>query len=399
MDLSISASKLDLGSLYAFLSQGQPIEEYALDLGGETEAQVRLYQEKGILSLEGRFGIKDGSIKNEDKNLLIDGMQVEIPFYYENPVRNNGGEDPELKKGYFSVNTFESPSLSVAPFQLDLHAGKNMFRLEPLTLDVFDGKARLGESVFSIDPEIPSFYGTLSFSLDGLDISKLPVQSEQFSLSGTVRADFPRVALSPDEIFTEGEAEVNMFDTSIFVENVKITKPFTKNRTISCDVKFDDLNLEKLTDSIPFGRVTGILRGEIKGLAFSYGQPESFILSLESVKEKGVPQKFSLGAVNDLSIISSGESSSLASNKGISRFISEFGYTKIGISCSLKNDIFTLNGTIREKGVEYLVKRSWLFGISVVNKKTRNRIRFKDMMDRLNRIGQSEGATTKKKEL
>ncbi len=399
LDLRITAAKLNLGSLYAFLSQGQPIEEFALELGGETEAQVRLRQENGILSLDGRFGIKDGSIKNEDTKLLIDGMQVEIPFSYENPVQNKGEDDPVLRKGYLSIHTFESPSLSVAPFQLDFHAGKNMFRLEPLTLDVFDGKARLGKSDFSIDPEIPTINGTLSFSLSGLDLSKLPVESEQFSLKGSVRADFPRVVLSPDAILTEGEAEVEMFDTSIFVGNIKITKPFTKNRTISCDVKFDDLNLEMLTDSIPFGRVTGILRGEIKNLAFSYGQPESFILSLESVREKGVPQKFSLGAVNDLSIISSGEGSSLASNKGITRFISEFGYTKIGISCSLKNDIFTLNGTIREKGVEYLVKRSWLFGISVVNKKTQNRIRFKDMMDRLNRIGQSEGATTKKKEL
>jgi hypothetical protein len=399
LDLSISASKLNLGSLYTFLSQGQPIEEYALALGGDTEAQVRLQQENGRLSLEGRFGIKDGSIKNEDKKLLIDGMQVEIPFYYENPVQKNSGKDPELRKGYFSVNTFESPSLSIAPFQLDFHAGKNMFKLEPLILDVFDGKAALGESVFSIDPEIPSINGTLSFSLSGLDLSKLPVESEQFSLSGTVRADFPRVMLNPDEILTEGEAEVEMFDTSIFVENIKITKPFTKNRTISCDIKFDDLNLEMLTNSIPFGRVTGILKGEIKNLAFSYGQPESFILSMESVKEKGVSQKFSLGAVNDLSIISSGEGSQLSSNKGLTRFVSDFGYTKIGISCSLKNDIFTLNGTIREKGVEYLVKRSWLFGISVVNKKTRNKIRFKDMMDRLKRIGESEGATTKKKEL
>ena len=55
--------------------------------------------------------------------------------------------------------------------------------------------------------------------------------------------------------------------------------------------------------------------------------------------------------------------------------------------------MFTLSGTIKEKGVEYLVKRSWLFGVGVVNKKPRNRIRFKDMMDRLKRIGQSEKAS------
>ncbi len=399
MNLEVSASKLNLGSLYSFLSQGQPIEEYALDFGGDAEAQVRMRMEGSGLSLDGQFWIKDGSVKNEDKNLLIEGIQADIPFYYENPVKESSGEDSFVKDGYFRVDKFESPALSLAPFQLDIHAGKNGFRLEPLTLDVFGGKATLGKAEFTIDPELPSINGVLSFFLSDLDLSKLPIQSEQFSLKGAVQMDFPRVELTPDEIITEGKAELEMFDTSILVENLHVSKPFTKNRTISCDIKFADLNLEMLTDSIPFGKVTGILKGEIKDLAISYGQPERFILSLESVKKKGVPQKFSLGAVNDLSIISSGEGSAVASNKGFTRFVSEFGYAKIGIFCSLKNDMFTLRGTIRERGVEYLVKRSWLFGISVVNKKTRNRIRFKDMTSRLERIGQSEGATTKKKDL
>jgi len=70
IDLSISATKLSLGSLYSFLSQGQPIEEYALDFGGDAEAMVRMRMENGGLSLDGQFWIKDGSVKNEDKNLL-----------------------------------------------------------------------------------------------------------------------------------------------------------------------------------------------------------------------------------------------------------------------------------------------------------------------------------------
>lgn len=399
VDLRVTATKLDLGSLFVFASQGTPIEEYALDLGGDAEAQVNLRMENNNLSLDGRFWIKDGSVINQDKNLLIDGIQVNIPFNYESSAGNGGAQETALEDGYLSIEKFETPYLSFEPFRLDLHAGKNRFVIDPLILDVFGGKAELGRSILTIDPELPSINGLLSFSLRDLDLSKLPVQSEQLSLNGTVLMDFPRVELNPDEIITEGKAEVKMFDATILVEDIKATKPFTKNRTISCNVKFDDLNLEQLTNTIPFGKVTGILKGEVKDLAISYGQPESFILFLESVKTKGVPQKFSLGAVNDLSIISSGESSAIAPNKGFTRFVSEFGYEKIGIYCSLKNDSFTLRGTIREKGVEYLVKRSWLFGISVVNKKPKNRIRFRDMMGRLERIGQSEEATTQKKDL
>ncbi len=399
VDLRITATKLDLGSMFVFASQGTPIEEYALDLGGDAEAQARLRMENNFLSLEGRFWIKDGSVINQDKNLLVDGIQVNIPFHYESLSGDGGSQDTVLEDGYVSIEKFETSSLSFDPFRLDLHAGKNKFVIDPLTLDIFGGKAELGKSVLTIDPELPSIHGLLSFSLSDLDLSKLPVQSEQIALNGTVLIDLPRVELNPDEILTEGKAEVKMFDTTILIEDIKATKPFTKNRTIFCNVKFDDLNLEQLTNTVPFGKVTGILKGEIKDLAISYGQPERFILFLESVRTKGVPQKFSLGAVNDLSIISSGESSAIASNKGLTKFVSEFGYAKIGIYCSLKNDSFSLRGTIREKGVEYLVKRSWLFGISVVNKKPKNRIRFKDMMSRLERIGQSEGATTQKKDL
>lgn len=399
LDFQMTATKLDLGSLFVFASQGQPIEEFALDLGGVAEAQVHLKVADNRLALEGRFWIKDGSVRNEEKNLLIDGIQVSIPFSYENPPGKSSAKAAVLEDGYLSIEKFETPSLSFEPFRLDLRAGKNRFETEPLTLDIFSGQATLGKSVLTIDPEIPSVSGLFSFSLSDLDLSKLPFQSDQLSLNGTVLIDLPRVELNPDEILTQGKAEVKMFDTTILVEDIKATKPFTKNRTIFCNVKFDDLNLEQLTNTIPFGRVTGIMKGEVKDLAISYGQPESFILSLESVKTKGVSQKFSLGAVNDLSIISSGESSAVASNKGFTKFISDFGYQKIGIFCSLKNDSFSLRGTIREKGVEYLVKRSWLFGISVVNKKPKNRIRFKDMMNRLERIGQSEGATARKKDL
>ena len=398
LDLKILGSKLDLGSLYAFLSQGQPVEEFALEMGGDLETEIRFRKEKERLSLNGSFWVRDGSIKNKDQTFLIDGIEVEIPFYLENPGQGDEEKEGEyLKKGYFRIQQFETPALSLEPFQLDLQAGINRFMFEPLSLDIFGGQATLGRSVFTLMPESANVKGMLSFSLKDLNLSKLPFSSEQFSLEGTVQVDLPRVELSPDEVLTEGKAEVNIFDTTIHVENVGVTKPFTKNRTIACDVRFDDLSLEKLTNAVPFGKVTGILRGEVKDLAISYGQPERFIMLLESVRKKGVSQKFSLGAVNDLSIISSGEGSALSPNRGFARFVSEFGYEKIGIYCSLKNDSFTLRGTIREKGIEYLVKRSWLFGISVVNKKPKNKIRFKDMMSRLKRIGESEGPTTQKK--
>jgi hypothetical protein len=390
-DLEIFASQLNLNSIYSFFSQEQTPEQAALDLKGEAESKIKLKVEKDKLSITGQVRVRNASLKNTEKEILMEGIEVEIPVYYENQTKENDEKEGSfLKEGYFRVKEFKTPFFSKAPLQINFLVGRNKFMIDPVTMEIFGGKAAIGKSVFSIGSKPSDIHGTLSFSLSDMDLSQLPIESDRFSLSGLANVDLSHIEIDPEELSTVGKGEVDIFDTIVNVENIKIAKPFSEDRTISCDVEFKDLNLEKLTDSIPFGRVTGILRGEIKDLAFSYGQPESFIMNLESIKRKGVSQKFSVRAVNDLSVISSGEQTAISSKKGLTRFIQEFGYKKIGIFCSLKNDIFTLSGTIKEKGVEYLVKRSWLFGISVVNKKPRNKIRFKDMMDRLKRIGQSE---------
>jgi hypothetical protein len=105
---------------------------------------------------------------------------------------------------------------------------------------------------------------------------------------------------------------------------------------------------------------------------------------------KGVAQTFSLKAVDNLTVLSSGAQASAGSSQFWMRFIRGFRYQKLGIVSTLRNDTFTLNGTIHEGGVEYLVKKPALFGISVVNRMPEKVISFKEMAGRLKRVGQSE---------
>ena len=392
-DLQISVTQVGLDSLYSFLSQEQESERSAIYVKGEAESQISFKKDMDRLSVFGKIRVKNGRIENKDKEFFMSGIEVELPFFYERQKgENSKGKELFLEKGSFHAGEVKTPYVSIAPFHIDLSAGENKFMIEPLDIEIFGGTATLGKSIFTLGPNPSEIHGILSFTLRDMDISKFPLKSDQFNLSGTIRIDLPKVIIDPEIIIAEGKGEVDIFDGRITVQNIKIAKPFSKNRTVFCDLDLKGLNLEKLTDSIPFGRVTGIINGEIKDMAFSYGQPEKFIILLESEKRKGIRQKFSVGAVNDLTVISEGEGVSLSSQKGLTRIIREFGYKKIGIFCSLKNDMFSLRGTIKEKGVEYLVKKSWLFGISVVNRKPGNRIRFKDMMNRLKRIGQSKKA-------
>jgi hypothetical protein len=69
----------------------------------------------------------------------------------------------------------------------------------------------------------------------------------------------------------------------------------------------------------------------------------------------------------------------------------EFPYEKIGIRASLENDLFRINGTIKEGGKEYIVKRGGFSGVNVVNQNPDNRISFKDMVKRVKRVATSGG--------
>jgi len=389
-DLQVFASKLNLQSLYNFLSPEQDLEQSSFSVKGEAESQVHLKKEKNELSLVGQVLIKDGTIEKKSNGLLIEGLEAKIPIYFGSGVKKNGKDISFWKDGYILAREFKTSYFSITPLQINIQAKKNKFLIEPFSMEILGGKAFLGKSVLSINSGFSGINGILSFSLQDADISKFPIKSNQFSLKGTAHVNLSRIEITPEIITTQGQGEIDAFDGKIIIRNIKIMRPFSMGRTLSCDVDFKDLNLEKVTDSIPFGRVTGILKGDIKDLAFSYGQPERFIMQIESIKRKRVSQKFSLSAVNDLAVISSGEKTSVSPSTGITRFVSTFRYKKIGIYCSLKNDMFTLRGTIREKGIEYLVKKSWLFGISVVNRNPKGQISFKDMMGRLKRIGQSE---------
>jgi len=129
-----------------------------------------------------------------------------------------------------------------------------------------------------------------------------------------------------------------------------------------------------------------VLKGSIKDLEIAYGQPQRFDLLLETVKKKGVPQKISVKAVDNIALIGGGQSPFVGLAGSLASLFRNFSYEQIGVHAFLENDVFRINGTIREGGIEYLVKRSGISGVNVVNQNPDNRIRFKDMVKRIKRV-------------
>ncbi len=390
LEALITVSELDLQSFFSFLPQSSGLSPLSIALSGHMGSQIQVKKGKDQLKFKGQIQIEEASLLHKDLNLAIKGVEASIPIYYQSWIEPLQVEEGSEKNGFLKIQEIDVFGSSTGPLTFNLWSEKNKLFIQAFSLDVLGSTANFGESILHLGPDKSSLKGLFSLRLEKADLSLIPLPSARSRLKGSGRVDFPAIEVTSERLATQGEIELSLFDGLINLNRIHIENPFSRLRTISCEADFSRLSLEKVTDILPFGRVTGIVSGEIKDFRLAFGQPESFILRLESEIKKGIPQRFSLKAANDIAVLSSGDQTPIGAGKGWMRFISAFRYKKIGIFCSLKNDVFTLRGTIKEKGVEYLVKGDRLFGINVVNVTPQNRIRFKDMLSRLKRIGRSD---------
>ncbi|MFW6161073.1 MAG: hypothetical protein ACOC57_08030, partial [Acidobacteriota bacterium] len=382
IDVETALHLFDPAGLQEILTGG----ELSYDMEGIIKTQAHLQGTKKSLEIKGLLQLDSFSLKDEKKGFSISKIEASIPFQIPLADYSPSASTEEENPGFLLMDDLELPGFFLESMLLDILSKPGSFIIKPASFKLGDGKLILEETSLNYFPE---FKLRSSLFLEKTEISSL-LPNLELPLQGTVLAEFSSFYMDKDQLKTDGSVEIDIFDGRVKIDNIGVKNPFSKNRTILSEIKFRGINLEKVTGLVPFGRVTGIVNGEVRNLAVSYGQPESFSLLIESEKKKGIPQLFSLKAADDISVIGSGTETAFSSSSWLTKFADNFRYQKIGISCSLKNDIFTLNGTIREKGNEYLVKGTWLFGINVVNKMPRNTIRFKDMLDRLKRIGRTE---------
>ncbi len=387
-DLRMGA-RLSLGPLYPIFTQTGASEEARTILEGMLGADVRVRGEGDALSVAGKVTLADTNLERPGSKTLLLGVTADLPIRYQTGAgAATSSESPLSEEGFLRIGEFQHPLLTLKSVALALRVGTNAFAIEPLALELFGGQLELGRTTVRFDPQNGSFRGVGSLALREIDISRFPIQSPQFKLTGKIRAEFPRLDINSKNIAISGRGEADVFGGKIVLRDLAVTNPFAPGRSISLNIDLVDLDLKKLTDEVPFGEVTGIVDGEIRDLVITYNQPERFDFRLESVPRKGVAQTFSLKAVDNLTVLSSGQQASGGTGGFWMSLIKGFRYQKLGLVSTLRNDTFTLNGTIHEGGIEYLVKKPALFGISVINREPDKVISFKEMTNRLKRVGQ-----------
>lgn len=361
----------------------------SLQIGGRLGLDLNLSRRQRRWRMKGRLLWHRGRLATKDKRVDLQDIDLDLPFW--NAGAGPAGDNAALS-GHLRIRRLRMPYLRPQPLSLRLLAAPGRISASGFTLETAGGKLHLGhltaDHICGTQPVIET-----SLTIPALQLERLADRAHIPAANATASGKLAPLVMdvAHGRLSGRGTIRIAAYGGTIKLHNPVVVSLFSPLPALMLDVAFGGINLDKLTAGTSFGRIEGILNGHIRHLEIVDGQPQRFDLLAETVKRKGVPQKISVKAVENISRIGGVPSPFVGLAGVFAGLLKSFGYRKIGVKASLKNDVFHINGTIREGGREYLVKRGGLSGVDVVNWNPDNRISFTDMLKRLERIRSAYG--------
>ena len=391
-DLTLSAPPFPLEPVFRlfvqepFRREVPSLEEIGLE--GRASANMRLRVNGDGFFISGEAGVREGMLRVAEPAVALEGLDLSLPIRYGTLP----DEQPKSPlDGRLEIREVRVPFLPEQPLRLPLEALPNRIRVPgPTGIDIPGGTLRLGPLDLEHDP-VEGLSMETSLRLEDADLQPLLSRVWDKSPEGRISGELTSIRYRDGRLTSRGAMQARVFDGRASVENLGASGLFTAAPTFRLDARWSGLDLEEMTAGTAFGRVTGILQGRLNNLQIAYGQPQRFDLLMETVPREGVEQRISVKAVDNIAQIGGGGSPFAGLAGLFTSFFREFPYERIGVHAVLENDVFQINGTIHEDGTEYMVKRSGISGVDVVNQNPDNRIRFKDMVKRIQRVTSPQG--------
>jgi len=369
------------GILEPFRTEKPFLSDLMLD--GRLAADLDLSGRNRDWQVRGKVMFQDGALSIKDRAFALQGIHLDLPVWFGNPPLE--GRDHSLE-GRLAVRSVQCPPLPVQSIGMPLRGRPNGLNVPgPTTLRVPGGTLKMGP-VRLTGLTGPSPRLQTSLALDTVELAPVFTGLWPRPVQGVMEGVLDPVVFEGDGIRTSGGLNIKAFGGEIMLSHLGASALWTPAPMLQLDARIRDLDLAALTTDTSFGRIEGTLEGSVRGLAFADGQPQGFELRLETVKRPGTAQKISVKAVDNIARISGSQGPFMGVAGMFSSLFKEFPYRKMGVQASLKNDIFKINGTIREGEREYFIRKGFFSGVDIINHNPDNRIRFKDMVKRIKRI-------------
>lgn len=354
-----------------------------LAVSGRMALQLQLDGALDQLALSGNLTLNSGAIAAKSNDWQIGAINLELPFRIsldDRPGRN--ATPPAL--GSLSIERARFGDQQLATMTTTISLTNNALRLhQPLRLSLFGGEIELRNLAW---PDIIRDPKEVTFAADTkrLQLRDLTEAFDWPRFSGQLNGAIPEVESAGNTLRSRGEIQADLFGGRLLLSKLEIENPFSTLASIKMSAKLESIQLEQLSKTFAFGRISGILEGSIEDLVITDGQPAQLRADLHTVERSGVDQRISVDALNKITVLSSGQEAG-ALYGGLAGFFESFRYSKLGFKATLRNDRLTLRGVESQGGKELLVVGSFLPPTVNIVSHTQE-IAFSELLRRLERI-------------
>ncbi len=229
--------------------------------------------------------------------------------------------------------------------------GDSLRLRRPLRLPVEDGALRLDRlEIRGLGSE--AFAATLEGRLEPISLEALSGALGWPELQGTVSGAIPQVTYRNRQLALDDALQARVFDGSVHVDRFRLTDPLGRFPQLQADIRLRGLDLELITGTFAFGRITGRLDGDVQGLELLDWEPVAFDARLHTPASDRSTRRISQRAIENISDLGAGGTALLSGT--VLRFFDDFRYRQLGIRCVLRDNVCHMSG-IRPEGDGYIL--------------------------------------------
>lgn len=279
-------------------------------------------------------------------------------------------------------------TIDLGAARVNFEVGDDGFRLtEPAELPLFDGAVQVErldiDDLGTLDQKL-LFDGTIT----PISMSLLSEALGWVPLSGKLSGMIPGLTYSKGLFELDGVLLVRIFDGDILIKGLQSQDLFGIYPQLSADIEIAGLDLETLTSTFSFGKITGRLDGYLRDLRLEAWQPVTFDARFFTPEKDKSRRRISQKAVDNISNLGgAGLSGSVA--RSFLGFFEEFAYKRIGIGCRLQDGTCEMVGVGKAKQGYYLVEGGGIPRIDIIGyNRTAD---WEQLLEQLKQITESEG--------
>ncbi|MEM7586748.1 MAG: hypothetical protein AAF560_25385, partial [Acidobacteriota bacterium] len=369
---------------------GQTQLSGALELAAA--GSLRLSDSPQSWSARGSLSLTDFELRSGGGQATVQGLQLTLPFNLRRSLKAaadvSGPEisGPEISgpslAGQLEFERLTVRDLEVPKTRTDLAIEADSVGLEQaLDLDILGGLLTV-ERLTLRDLLRPGRHLEAGLRLSALSLEQISTTLGIFPLEGALEGTFPLARLSPDRLQVDGGGQIDIFGGRVELHDISGEDLLTRFPKIQLSADFEGIDLGRLTRRIDFGEMTGVLQGSVRDLELFRGVPVRFSAELETVETPGVPRTLDVKAINNLTILGTGQSTNIF-DRGLQRFFKKYTYERLAVSMRLDDDVLLLRGPQQRGGKELFLSGRLPFRIDVVNAEPGRSVSFQAMMGRL----------------